>query len=214
VSAGRVVADKFVLVKELGRGGMGTVWVAEHRVLRSKVAVKLIEPRHVDSTARLARFAREARAAAALRSPHVVQIIDFGVDRGAPYLVMELLEGRSLGAHIARRRRLPAEETLGVMHQLGKAMSRAHAAGIVHRDLKPDNIFLVDDEDCFIVKVLDFGIAKALHTGDPGTLAFAPKPVPSSERHTTSVPSRPRVATSTPAATCGHGDRGLRVCHR
>jgi serine/threonine protein kinase len=172
VSIGRLVAEKFSLLKELGHGGMGTVWVAEHRMLRSKVAIKLIDPRYIDSTATLRRFAREARAAAALRSPHVVQIFDFGVDRGAPYIVMELLEGRSLAAHIARRRRLSAADTLSVMHQLGKAMSRAHEAGIVHRDLKPDNIFLVDDDDCFIVKVLDFGIAKALHGGESGPPGF------------------------------------------
>jgi serine/threonine protein kinase len=141
---------------------MGSVWVAEHLTLRSRVAVKLIDPGLATSPDAVRRFEREARAAATLRSPHVVQVLDFGVDAGSPYLVMELLQGESLGTRLARSGRLSLREALLVMNQLARAVTRAHAEGFVHRDLKPDNIFLVDEDNEFFVKVLDFGIAKAL----------------------------------------------------
>jgi len=141
---------------------MGSVWVAEHLGLRSRVAVKLINPDLAASPQAVRRFEREARAAATLRSPHVVQVLDFGVDGASPYLVMELLEGESLGSHLRENERLLPRHAWTVLEQVGRAISRAHAQGFVHRDLKPDNIFLVDDEDTFFVKVLDFGIAKAL----------------------------------------------------
>jgi serine/threonine-protein kinase len=141
---------------------MGAVWVAEHLTLRSKVAVKLIDPALARSAEALQRFEREARAAAKLRSPHVVQVIDFGVDSGTPYIAMELLEGESLRARLDARGRLLSRETQVVMEQLARAVSRAHSEGFVHRDLKPDNVFLVEEDEGFFVKVLDFGIAKAL----------------------------------------------------
>jgi serine/threonine protein kinase len=162
VSTGRVIASKYCLLYEIGRGGMGSVWVAEHLTLRSKVAVKLIEPTLAMSTNAVRRFEREARAAAMLRSPHVVQVLDFGIDAGSPYLAMELLEGEGLGARLTRRGRLPRKEVSILMNQLGRAVTRAHTEGVVHRDLKPDNVFLAEDGEDFFVKVLDFGIAKAL----------------------------------------------------
>jgi serine/threonine-protein kinase len=106
------------------------------------------------------RFRREAHAAASLRSTHVVQVLDYGVDEGTPYLVMELLHGESLTDCLEREGRLSLARTLEVMTQVGRAISRAHGAGIVHRDLKPDNIYLVREDDQDVVKVLDFGIAK------------------------------------------------------
>jgi len=162
VSAGRIVASKYCLLYELGRGGMGSVWLAEHLTLRSHVAVKLIKPTLAASAEVVRRFEREARAAASLRSPHVVQVLDFGVDKESPYLVMEYLSGESLGARLNRRGPLPPNEVWTVMSQLGRAIGRAHDQGFVHRDLKPDNIFLVEEQQDFFVKVLDFGIAKAL----------------------------------------------------
>jgi serine/threonine-protein kinase len=140
---------------------MGSVWVAEHLTLHSLVAVKLIEPRVASNPDSIARFVREARAAAALRSPHVVQILDHGVDDGTPYIVMELLEGESLAARLARLGRLAPIETARILTQVGRAVARAHDAGIIHRDLKPDNIFLVANDDEELAKVLDFGVAKA-----------------------------------------------------
>jgi serine/threonine-protein kinase len=162
MSTGRVIASKYCLLYELGRGGMGAVWVAEHLTLRSKVAVKLIDAGLAASADAVRRFEREALAAAKLRSPHVVQVLDFGVDHGSPYIAMELLEGESLRARLDARRRLSFRDTSVVMDHLARAVGRAHSEGFVHRDLKPDNVFLVDDPDGFFVKVLDFGIAKAL----------------------------------------------------
>jgi serine/threonine protein kinase len=157
---------------------MGAVWVAEHLTLRSKVAIKLIDAALASSADAVQRFEREARAAAKLRSPHVVQVLDFGVDAGTPYIAMELLEGESLRARLDVRGRLSARETSVLMDQLARAVSRAHAEGFVHRDLKPDNVFLVEEDDGFFVKVLDFGIAKALRptptvTGGARTLSGA-----------------------------------------
>jgi serine/threonine-protein kinase len=156
-----VIASKYCHLYELGQGGMGSVWVAEHLTLRAKVAVKLIRAGLAANADAIRRFEREARAAATLRSAHVVQVLDFGVDGGSPYLAMELLEGESLAARLLRGAMSP-QETAVVMEQLGRAMTRAHAEGFVHRDLKPDNVFLVDEGGDICVKVLDFGIAKAL----------------------------------------------------
>ncbi len=162
MSTGRVIASKYCLLYEIGRGGMGSVWVAEHLTLRTKIAVKLIDPALGANAQAVSRFEREARAAALLRSPHVVQVLDFGVDAGSPYLAMELLDGESLAARLARQVRLSRKDVLTLMNELGRAVTRAHNQGFVHRDLKPDNIFLVDEGQGFFVKVLDFGIAKAL----------------------------------------------------
>lgn len=168
-SAGTILADRYRLVRQLGRGGMGSVWVAEHLSLRSQVAIKLIDPLIAESPEALARFMREAQASAALRSPHVVQVLDYGVHAGIPFIAMELLEGESLGSRLQRVRRLSPLDTSRIFDQVARAMSRAHEAGIVHRDLKPDNIFLVGNDDDEVAKVLDFGIAKAhTHAGGEG----------------------------------------------
>jgi serine/threonine-protein kinase len=160
-AAGDVLADKYRLVAELGRGGMGSVWRAEHLVLRSHVAVKLVLSRVAESEPLRARFLREAQAAAALRSPHVVQILDFGVCADTPFMVMELLEGESLRERLTRLSALSLADTTRIVVHVARALERAREAGIVHRDLKPDNVFLVRNADEEIAKVLDFGIAKA-----------------------------------------------------
>jgi serine/threonine-protein kinase len=141
---------------------MGSVWRAEHLALQAPVAVKLISGNFLKVPAALARFEREARAAASLRSPHVVQIFDHGIDpeSGTPFIVMELIDGETLGDRLAVRGTLPPIETVRVVAQVARALARAHQAGIVHRDLKPDNVFLATDDDGFVAKVLDFGIAK------------------------------------------------------
>jgi serine/threonine-protein kinase len=161
-----VIAGKYQLLKQLGRGAMGSVWQARHLTLRSAVAIKLMDPAIGLSSTGVQRFLREARAAAGLRSPHVVQILDHGVDQGTPYIVMEMLEGESLAARLERVRRLSPAETARIVSHVARALSRAERAGIVHRDLKPDNVFLVGNEDEELAKVLDFGIAK-VH-GDGG----------------------------------------------
>jgi serine/threonine-protein kinase len=181
VFAGQTIAGKYRLDARLGRGGMGEVWRAEHLVLRAPVAVKFINPSLATSGDATGRFLREAQAAATLRSPHVVQILDYGVDEHLPFMVLEFLDGESLGASIARQGRLTPEETAHVMNHVARAMHRAHEAGIVHRDLKPENVFLVPTGDELIAKVLDFGIAKmarpdAMHEGSTRTGAVMGTP--------------------------------------
>jgi len=156
----RVLAGRYRLEERLGQGGMGAIWRAEHLVLQAPVAVKLIDREAVPDEDTLARFLREAKSAAALRSPHVVQIIDYGVDGPIPFMVMELLEGETLAQRLKTLRRLSRQETARVLTHIGRAVGRAHEAGIVHRDLKPENVFLVKNEDDEIAKVLDFGVAK------------------------------------------------------
>jgi len=158
----RVLADRYRLLEPLGQGGMGTVWRAEHVELGSKVAVKLIDEGIAESSDALGRFKREAKAAAGLNSAHVVQIFDYGIDNGTPYIAMELLDGESLGERLDRTGTLSPEETLRVLTHASWALDKAHEAGIVHRDMKPDNIFLTKQEDGnFLGKLLDFGVAKS-----------------------------------------------------
>jgi eukaryotic-like serine/threonine-protein kinase len=159
---GTVLAGRYRLVSMLGQGGMGSVWRAEHLALGSPLAIKLIDPSIAQSAEALSRFKREAQAAADLRSPHVVQIIDYGVDADIPFIAMELLEGESLGTRLERVGRLAPIQVASILSQAARALTRAHQAGIVHRDLKPDNIFLIREADDDVVKVLDFGIAKKL----------------------------------------------------
>jgi serine/threonine-protein kinase len=140
---------------------MGSVWLAEHLTLRSPVAIKLIEPSIAANQEALARFLREAQAAASLRSPHVVQILDYGVDGNVPFIAMEVLEGESLASRLERVRRLSPIETARLMNHVARAMTRAHEMGIVHRDLKPDNVYIVRNEEEELAKVLDFGVAKS-----------------------------------------------------
>lgn len=162
VAAGTVLGGKYQLISEIGRGGMGSVWRAEHLAWEAPVAVKIMNR---DITARpeaVARFEREVRLAAGLRSPHVVQVLDHGLDEATrtPFIVMELLEGESLARRLKRLGQLSPAETFNIFSQLVRALTRAHAAGIVHRDLKPDNVFLVINDEESLTKVLDFGVAK------------------------------------------------------
>lgn len=139
---------------------MGSVWRAEHVTLKSPVAVKFLNAAIADHPEMLERFMREAQSAAALRGTYVVQIFDYGVEDGMPYIAMELLNGESLQHRLDRQGRLSTSELRRFFPHVARAVSKAHEAGIVHRDLKPDNIFLVKEGDEEIAKVLDFGIAK------------------------------------------------------
>lgn len=136
------------------------MWVAEHLALGSQVAVKLIDPELAKQEDARQRFAREASAAAKLRSAHVVHIVDHGIEGDQPFIVMELLEGEDLFDRLERRKRLTLVETSKILTQVARALMRAHAEGIIHRDLKPENVFLVRNEDDELAKVLDFGVAK------------------------------------------------------
>ncbi|MBL8741980.1 MAG: protein kinase [Myxococcales bacterium] len=151
---------------------MGVVWVAHDLRLESPCAVKFLVAT-IDDGARK-RFALEAKAAAQLRSPNVVQVLDHGEADGMPYIAMELLDGEDLASRLARQDRLDSRKTAEVVDQIARALGRAHAAGLIHRDLKPANVFLVRDDDREIVKVLDFGIAKAFAEEAPISRSGAP----------------------------------------
>jgi serine/threonine-protein kinase len=158
---GDLVAPNLRLSRKLAEGGMGSVWIADHLGLKARVAVKFIsEASAADEVVKI-RFSREATAAANIKSPHVVQIFDHGIANGqVPYIVMELLEGESLGDRLNRTGALELREVAAILTQLCRAVAKAHVLGIVHRDIKPHNIFLVDWDGDLFVKVLDFGVAK------------------------------------------------------
>lgn len=155
-----VIAGRYRLDEEIGHGAMGSVWRGWHLSLNGPVAVKVIKPALLDSAEAKARFLREARAAASLRSTHVVQILDHGLHGDVPFIVMELLEGESLAQRLEREKLLSFGETARITAQVCRALTLAHGRGIVHRDLKPDNIFLAKEGSEEVAKVLDFGIAK------------------------------------------------------
>ena len=147
----REVLEQCRVADELG---YDAVWLAEHTGLDVLCAIKLIDPRGKESAELRARFEREAKAAAQLKSRHVVQILDHGVWQDIPYIAMEYLQGEDLAQRIARMVRLPLSETLRIVSQVCRALTRAHAGGIVHRDLKPENIFLAREDDTEVAKVL------------------------------------------------------------
>jgi eukaryotic-like serine/threonine-protein kinase len=159
--AGEVVGDRYRLVREIGRGGMGVVWVAHSLVLGVDVALKLIRARTA-SSALSSRMAREAHAAARLGHPALVRVFDFGWTRhGDPYLVMELVQGETLAAQVKREARVPAIRAVQTLLPIADGLRLAHDKGIVHRDIKPDNVFLAADAlGRRQPKLLDFGIAK------------------------------------------------------
>jgi serine/threonine protein kinase len=139
---------------------MGAVWRAHQIALDVPCALKFILGEAAASADIRSRFEREAKAAALLRSPNVVQILDHGVCDETPYIAMELLEGEDLAGHLARLGRVEPRRVASIIAQVARALTRAHAAGLVHRDMKPANIFLARDGEDEIVKVLDFGVAK------------------------------------------------------
>ena len=165
LQVGSILADTYRIVGLVGRGGMGTVWVAEHARLPGKrVAIKVLHPQVAKDADSVARFRREAEIASRLGHPNIVDVHDFNtLPNGAPYLVLEFLQGEGLDARIARGA-IPLDETLVILRQVGSALAIAHAENIVHRDLKPQNIFLTPrDHDGVIehhTKILDFGISK------------------------------------------------------
>jgi len=157
---GTVLAGKYRLEEPLGEGGMGTVYRAEHLMLKAPVAVKVVDRDAPEGDVAVARFMREAQAAASLRSPHVVQILDYGTEGPIPFIVMELLEGETLADRLSTAGRLGPAEAFKILSHIARAIGKAHEANIIHRDLKPDNVFLIHNEGDFIAKVLDFGVAK------------------------------------------------------
>jgi serine/threonine-protein kinase len=160
---GAVIGAKYRLEEVVGYGGMGAVWSATHLGLGERVAIKLVSANFARSSDARRRFEMEAKAAAKIRSRHVPQVFDNGLlEDGTPFLAMELLRGESLAARLSRQGPVPLPEAVSIFDQCCRALTRAHSLGIIHRDIKPDNIYLAHsvDDDTYIVKVLDFGIAK------------------------------------------------------
>jgi eukaryotic-like serine/threonine-protein kinase len=163
-----MVTPSVKLVRPLGEGGMGAVWVADHLALHTQVVVKFIASGLKGSKEAQERFSREAAAASQVKSPHVVQTFDHGItDDGVPYIVMELLEGRDLGEYLELDAKVAPDLVVEILVQLGRALDRAHERGIIHRDIKPGNIYLCDSGRSgeVFVKLLDFGIAKGVDVG-------------------------------------------------
>ena len=175
VEPGQILAGKFAVERVLGAGGMGIVVAARHTQLDQRVALKFLLPVACEVPGAVARFLREGKAAARITSEHVARVMDTGVlDGGAPYLVMEYLEGLDLGALVLERGRIPVDDAIEYVLQACEAIVEAHDLGIVHRDLKPANLFLAHRADGSpLVKVLDFGISKVAGSGSRSQLTSA-----------------------------------------
>ena len=159
------LGSRYTLTEVLGTGGMATVWRARDEVLGREVAVKVLSPQYAADPGFLTRFEREARHAASVSSPRLVTVFDSGIDEGTPFLVMELVTGRTLRQVLAEASPLPVGQAVAIAAAVCEGLDAAHAAGLVHRDITPANIMLAGED----VKILDFGIARADGTA-AGTL--------------------------------------------
>jgi len=159
---GTMVAERYLVKDQIGVGGMGTVYLAVHQTIRKRCALKVLHPQLVDTEEIFRRFRQEAKAASRIGHENIVDVSDFGtLPSGAPYFVMEYLEGQDLRRLLEREGPMPWRRAFRLGLQIADALQAAHDAGIAHRDVKPENFFLIKrgDEDDF-VKVLDFGVAK------------------------------------------------------
>src|SRR5438270_1879733 len=200
---GQVLDEKYRLDRLLGQGGMGAVYLATHLGTERYVALKLIAPQFMRNEEFVERFKREARAAGRLRHPNVVDVTDFGFsgdgDDRVAYLVMEYLDGCTLGDVLAEESRLPLYWVVDILEQVCAAVHEAHQQGIVHRDLKPDNIWLEPNGlGGYRVKVLDFGIAKLAESA-PSAVELIPARI--AEDAPTLIPARESIAATAAAAT-------------
>ena len=164
VKAGDTLEGRYKIIRTVGEGGMGTVFLAEHMLIKRRVAIKILRPELATDATVVERFMNEARAAGAIGHPHIVESTDMGFTRDeVPFIVFEYLEGALLTDEIYRVRGMPPRRALRIAAQIASALHAAHTAGIIHRDLKSDNVFLTDKEDASDhVKVLDFGISRFL----------------------------------------------------
>ena len=175
IKEGDLVAGKYRVSRVLGEGGMGLVVAAVHEQLEQPVALKFLHAEYVSRPEVVQRFLREARAAVKIHSEHVARVLDVGTtDDGAPFMVMEYLQGEDLEQILGGRGALPVEEVVGYVLQASEAIAEAHALGIVHRDLKPANLFVARRPSSKpVVKVLDFGISKIPSTAKDVALTSA-----------------------------------------
>ena len=166
---GEILNGKYKIEKIIGKGGMGAVLAAHHELLGERIAIKFLLGEIAQNPEAVARFNNEAKNAFKIQSEHVCRIMDVGNERGMPFMVMEFLNGEDLSQMLEKRGALPVEDAVDYVLQALEAIAQAHAFGIVHRDLKPANLFLHRRQDgSAIIKVLDFGIAKANTLGDAG----------------------------------------------
>src|SRR5688572_7429957 len=162
VAVGAIIGGRYRIQELLGRGGMGVVYAAHHELTQRKVALKVLDSGPEDRHAQHERFLGEARTASAVRHPNIVDILDMGTHRGAPYLVMERLEGASLDPALSQGPISPEQCLAWLLPVIG-ALAVLHDAGIVHRDIKPSNIFLSrGPHQTTVPKLLDFGLARAV----------------------------------------------------
>jgi urea transport system substrate-binding protein len=162
VRPGDVIAEKYMVVRVLASGGMGVVVAARHRQLHRVVAIKFLRAGMSARDGVVARFEREGRLIAGLTGEHIARVFDFGrLESGEPFIVMELLEGETLGDRMRRLGKIPPQDAAIFMLQACDGLAEAHAAGIIHRDLKPDNLFVCRRDDTDSIKIIDFGISKA-----------------------------------------------------
>ncbi len=161
MAPGVVVCDRYRIVRVVGEGGMGVVFEAEHTGVGRKVALKALRADVVATPEAVLRFQREARAAAAIGHDNIIEVMDFGVHEGVPFMVMEMLAGEALDQRLAHEGKLPLPLVVHILTQVLSAVGAAHKAGIIHRDMKPGNVFLAEKSGVRdFVKLLDFGIAK------------------------------------------------------
>ena len=152
---------QYDLLNKIAEGGMGTVYRGRHRITGETVAIKIVPPHLLSNQVFLKRFEQEYSAAKALDHPNIVKALDFGREGKSPYLVMEFVEGESLGQRLDRIKCLPERDAIGIISQVAQGLHKAHKAGLIHRDVKPDNILITTDGQ---VKLTDMGLVKELET--------------------------------------------------
>jgi serine/threonine protein kinase len=163
---GATLAGRYQIVRRIGEGGMGAVYEARHSIIGKRVAVKVLLEKFLTKSDFVARLLQEARLASAIGHEHIVDVTDFGTtDDGRAFVAMEFLDGESLAQLVMREAPLPVERSLRIARQVASALDAAHAKGIVHRDVKPENVYLIRRGDTDFVKVVDFGISKAVKQG-------------------------------------------------
>lgn len=164
---GTTLAERYEIVRRIGEGGMGAVYEARHSIIGKRVAIKVLLEKFLENEELIARLLQEARLASSIGHQNIVDVTDFGTTRdGRAFVVMEFLEGEPLSELIMRDAPLPVERCLAIGKQVASALGAAHAKGIVHRDVKPENVYLVRRGDSDFVKVVDFGVSKAVHAHD------------------------------------------------
>lgn len=169
---GTVIADRYIITRHIGQGGMGDVYEARHVHIGKKIALKFLSPEYSSDSKALQRFLQEAKIAGTIGHLNICEVMDFGTSEdGLPYIAMEFLEGESLAAILEREKKLPADVAFGVISQILSALEEVHGKDIIHRDLKPANVFITTVKGHgLVVKLLDFGISKILKHGGKESL--------------------------------------------